>query len=101
MRCATRTFSLALALTLAACGGGGEQPKSAGETAPERYAAPVAVGCVGREGKPAEVQPLNQRYSDEEWAAMPLGAKASAVAAQGGERLNYEDRQRASTAGCW
>lgn len=91
--------ALALLLSLAACGV--EKPKSAGEEAPpQRYAVPVATGCVGTGGRPPAVQTLRERYSDAEWEAMPPGAKAAAVAAQGGERLNYEDRFKASTSAC-
>lgn len=103
MRCAMRISrlipALAIGLALAACGG--EKPKSAGDApAPERYAVPVAAPCVGSEGRPAAVQTLKQRYTDAEWAAMPPGAKAAAVAAQGGDRLNYENRLEASTSAC-
>lgn len=102
MCCAMRISRAApalLLLLLAACGG--DQVKSAGEDAPPQpYAVPVATGCIGTEGRPPAVQTLKERYSDAEWAAMPPGAKAAAVAAQGGERLNYEDRLKASTSAC-
>lgn len=60
---------------------------------------PVATGCIAPSGRPAPVIPLKERYT-EEWQAMPPGAKASAVQAQAGDRLNYEDALRAATSGC-
>lgn len=61
---------------------------------------PVPVGCVSDKGKPDPVVPLSQTIPDEEWAVMPPGAKAQAVKAQAGKRLNYEDELAASTASC-
>lgn len=58
----------------------------------------VAVGCV--KDRPAALQSLLERISDEEWAALAPGAMARAVQAQAGERLNYEDRLEAATKGC-
>lgn len=58
----------------------------------------VPTGCVV--DKPGEVKPLNQQVTADQWNALAPGAKAEAVAAQAGTRLNYEDRLRASTSGC-
>lgn len=58
----------------------------------------VATGCVV--DKPEEVKPLNQRIAPDIWAALAPGAKAQAALAQAGDRMNYEDELRASTAGC-
>jgi hypothetical protein len=95
MRFATLAFSLTA--LLAGCG---EQHPAAVSEKPVPFAVPVAVGCVGSEGRPAPVQTLKERYTDAQWAAMPPGAKAQAGAAQGGAHLNYEGSLRASTAGC-
>lgn len=84
----------ALALALPACGPTPSIPEVRIETVP----VPVAVPCVvNRPGLPAT---LKQQYPADKWAAMPTGAKAQAVAAQAGERLNYEGRLEAATAGC-
>ena len=95
-RCFAFAALVMAALIVASCG---EHPKSAA-TEPVSYAVPVATGCVAKDGRPAPPQPLNRRYTAEQWAAMPPGAKAQAVAAQGGERMNFEDRDRAATAAC-
>lgn len=61
---------------------------------------PVAVsaGCVVE--RPEAVVPLNQQVSSDQWGALAPGAKAEAVLAQAGDRLNYEDRLEAATSGC-
>jgi hypothetical protein len=84
---------------LAACGGGGARPAALAEK-PMPYAVPVDAGCIGDKGRPTPPEPLNRRYTAEQWAALAPGAKAAAVAAQAGARLNYEDEDRAATAGC-
>ena len=59
---------------------------------------PVSVGCVV--GRPAPVIPLNKTVDAAHWAALAPGAKAEAVHAQAGRRLNYEDKLSASAAAC-
>jgi hypothetical protein len=44
--------------------------------------------------------PLASRISPSDWAARAPGAKAQAVRAQTGVRMNYEDRERAATSAC-
>ena len=58
----------------------------------------VAVGCVSQ--RPIRQPSLLATYSDEGWAAMPPGAKASALEARAAERMNYTDRLEAATAAC-
>jgi hypothetical protein len=58
----------------------------------------VSAGCVV--DPPAVPVPLKQGYTDEQWNALAPGAKAEALKAQAGERLNYEDRLRAASSGC-
>lgn len=87
------------ALIIASCAAGGDRPAAVGEK-PLPYAVPVAAGCVAASGRPAKVQPLNRRYTAEQWAALPPGAKANAAAAQAGARMNFEDEDAAATAGC-
>jgi len=84
-------------IILAGCGG---PVKTAGDEVPIPYAVPVAAGCIGKDGRPAAPAPLQGRYPAEQWARMPPGAKAQAVAAQAGKRMNFEDQLTASTAGC-
>lgn len=87
------------ALIIASCTGpantSGAQPMK-----PEPYAVPVATGCIASTGRPTKPPPLNQRYTPEQWAAMPPGAKAEAATAQAGARMNYEDDDAAATKGC-
>ena len=59
---------------------------------------PVAVGCVS--GRPSPVEALKDVVSQPAWASMPTGAKAQAIRAQAGVRMNYEARLNASIAGC-
>lgn len=59
---------------------------------------PVSVGCVV--SRPAPVPALSVRVEPSIWATLAPGAKAQAIAAQAGERMNYEDSLRASTSGC-
>ena len=58
----------------------------------------VAVGCV--RNRPGAVAPINAQIAADKWGAMPTGAKAEAVRAQAGDRMNYEDRLGAATSGC-
>jgi hypothetical protein len=95
----TKLASSLIILALAACGGGGARPVALAEK-PVPYAVPVDAGCIGPKGRPEKPQPLNQRYTAEQWAALPPGSKTAAVAAQGGARLNFEDELGAATAGC-
>lgn len=60
----------------------------------------VATSCVDAAGRPSVPPALRERYTPQQWAALPPGAKAKAVEAQAGRRLNYEDEDRAATAGC-
>lgn len=90
-------ISLSVAvLLLSGCGAKPERPKASFNTIPVA----VATSCVDPKGRPAVPPTLKQRYTAEQWASLPPGAKAQAVAAQAGARLNYEDEDRAATAGC-
>lgn len=60
----------------------------------------VATGCIDEQGRPAKPQTLKQRYTPEQWAALPPGAKAQAARAQSGTRMNYEDDLDAATSAC-
>lgn len=86
-------------MLLSGCNGGDHHAPAVSEK-PAPYAVPVSAGCVGADGRPGRPQPLNQRYSADQWAALAPGAKANAVAAQAGARLNYEDEDAAATSGC-
>lgn len=59
---------------------------------------PVSVGCVV--DRPAPIRPLNEQITPEQWERLAPGAKAEAIRAQAGERMNYSDRLEASTSGC-
>lgn len=87
------------AILIASCAGGDHHAAAAAEK-PLSFAVPVSAGCVAATGRPEKPQPLNRRYTAEQWAALAPGAKANAVAAQGGARLNFEDEDSAATTGC-
>lgn len=97
MRSIKLAFSLSV-LALAACAAP-KPPAAVGEK-PVPYAVPVATGCVATSGRPSRPQPLAQRYTPQQWAALATGAKANTVAAQAGARMNYEDEAAAATSAC-
>lgn len=80
---------------LSGCATPGEQPPT---IVYKEAKVAVATGCIVN--RPEAVQPLNKRISPDTWASLAPGAKAQAVKAQAGDRLNYEDELRAATAGC-
>lgn len=79
---------------LAGCGGTAPRPEVHYKTVPVVVTAPCVVD------RPEKPTGLKAIIPDEQWAQMPTGAKAQAVKAQAGRRLNYEDRLEAATAGC-
>tara|TARA_B100000678_G_scaffold269285_1_gene256216 strand:+ start:136 stop:405 length:270 start_codon:yes stop_codon:yes gene_type:complete len=83
---------------LAACAGSSIEKAPPPDVEIQTVKVPVSVGCVGDRGE--AVVPLADRYSDADWRAKPVGAKAQAVRAQAGRRLNERDRERAATAAC-
>jgi hypothetical protein len=89
---------LAIAISLVGCSTPAARPAQAEKPMP--YAVPVATACVATAGRPARPQPLAQRYTPQQWAALATGAKANAVAAQAGARMNYEDEEAAATSAC-
>lgn len=93
-RCA-RSLVLAGVLMLGGCAGARPvEPEIRYQQVPVAVAAPCVVD------RPAEVTPLNRRVPQGDWDARAPGAKAATIEGQAGERLNYEDRLRAATAGC-
>ncbi|MBB4617896.1 hypothetical protein [Sphingomonas abaci] len=88
--------ALALASALSACAGRTPTP----EPTIVYRDAPIAVaaGCVV--DRPAPVVPLRDRVPPAEWAARAPGAKAQAIAAQAGRRMNHQARTDAATSGC-
>jgi len=58
----------------------------------------VPVGCVV--DRPAPVLPLRARVAPAEWRTRAPGAKAQAIAAQAGRRMNHQTRTDAATSGC-
>lgn len=83
---------------LAACATTASAPEP--EKVPEIVAVEVATGCVASSGRPAEPDALSIAYPEAEWSKLAPGAKAEAIRAQAGKRLNYEDQDRAATSGC-
>ena len=96
MRCSMRSIATVSSLVLLAACAHAPAPEP---TVQYRDAAiAVAVGCVV--DRPPAPAPLVARISSADWAARAPGAKAQAVRAQAGIRLNFEDRLAASTSGC-
>ncbi len=60
----------------------------------------VPTACVGAQGRPDQVAPLNRRVSGQEWVQRAPGAKAKAMQAQAGRRMNYADELAAATSAC-
>lgn len=58
----------------------------------------VATGCVV--DRPAAPAALRDQVPAPAWAARAPGAKAQAIRAQAGRRLNFETRLEAATSGC-
>lgn len=89
-------LALAIAGGLSACAGRAPAP----EPTIIYRDAPIAVaaGCVV--DRPAPIVPLRDRVSPAEWAARAPGAKAQAIAAQAGRRMNHQARTDAATSGC-
>lgn len=89
-------LTLAIAGGLSACAGRTPAPEP---TIVYRDAAvAVAAGCVV--DRPAPIVPLRERVPPAEWAARAPGAKAQAIAAQAGRRMNHQARTDAATSGC-
>lgn len=83
-----------LVSALAACAGRTPEPKIEYRTVSVPVPAPCAIDI------PGIVKGLKVLIPLEQWQALAPGAKASAVEAQAGERLNYEERLSASYSGC-
>lgn len=81
-------------LLIAGCAGQAPEPRTVLKPVP--VATPV--GCVVN--RPAAPLTLLERISDPDWAALAPGAKARAIEAQAGERMNYQDELAAATSGC-
>lgn len=91
----SRIGFLALAgLLIAGCTGQTPEPRVVLKPVP--VATPV--GCVV--GRPVEPQALAERIPDDVWATLAPGAKARAVEATAGERMNYVDELKAATSAC-
>lgn len=89
-----RVVSVGL-LTLAACK---TVPAPEPQIVYKEVKVAVSVGCVV--DRPATVTPLRGRIHEQQWRALAPGAKAAAVQAQAGERMNYQDKLAAATSGC-
>jgi hypothetical protein len=69
------------------------------ETRIEPASVPVAVGCVSGD-RPADVAPLQSRFSAAEWTEKTPAQKAAEVAAQGLRHQSYGQAQAAATGAC-
>lgn len=87
---------LALVAGLAGCAGRAPPPEPA--IVYRDVPTAVAVGCVV--DRPVAPDALRVRVPAAEWAQRAPGAKAQAVLAQAGRRMNHETAAAAATAGC-
>ena len=100
MRYTRTAFSLAAALIVSACANHISAIRPAVEEKPVEVVVAVATGCIATKGRPAPVKPLKSTLTLEQWKKLAPGAKAEAIKAQSGTRLNYEDTDRAATSAC-
>lgn len=103
MRSMLKASSLLIAgLALASCG----TTKTIIEEVPVNVYVPVIAPCVadpdkdGKGNRPDRVKSIRDAVPREQWDALAPGAKAEAVRAQAGRRMNYEDEDRAATSAC-
>lgn len=87
-------FLASAGLLIAGCAGQTPEPRVVLKPVP----AATPVGCVVN--RPTPPQTLLERVRDETWNALAPGAKARAVEAQAGERMNYADALKAATSAC-
>lgn len=87
-------LALCAVFLIAGCNGQTPEPKVEYQV----VNVPVSVGCVV--DKPEALVPLNKQIAPEQWENMAPGAKAEAIKAQAGYRMNYSDEFEASTSGC-
>lgn len=66
----------------------------------EVHVAKVAIPTPCVVNRPAEPPRLRDQIPATNWAGIAPGAKAQAVKAQAGARMNYEDELRAATSHC-
>jgi hypothetical protein len=97
MRSITLASSL---LMLAACTTARAPIKPQVEQVPVEVAIPVATGCIATNGRPDPIKPLRDQKPLAEWNKLAPGAKAAAIQAQAGIRMNITDLDRAATSAC-
>lgn len=100
MRTVSKAALLCLVIMLAACASHKSPINLLPEQVPHDVNVAVATGCIATTGRPAPVDPLNKTITPDEWKKKPPNAKASAVLAQAGRRLNYEQADAAATSAC-
>lgn len=88
-----RKMALLLPLALGACA------TSAVNEQPEVVKVAVTVPCV-EPSRPAEVVPLNQRMSKEDWDKLDTATRQRLLMAQAADRKAYGEQLYVSTAGC-
>ena len=88
-----RALIMIHALLLSACG-----PRVVTKETIKTVSVPVIQKCAGN--RPAEVAPIDSRYSAEQWELLSFKQKAEIVAAQALSRMNYSDALGAATASC-
>ncbi len=93
-----RYIAIASSLLLAACTHVRNVPVDHIETI--TAAVPVATGCVAKEGRPKPPVPIKGTVTPADWKSHTVGARAAAIQAQAGRRMNYEDEDRAATSAC-
>lgn len=95
MRSMLQAFNAALLIALAGCA---SRPPAEPAINYVEVPMPVPAPCVV--DRPAPVVPMNAQVAAADWAARAPGAKAQAVRAQAGRRMNHADALAAATSGC-
>ena len=97
MRVCTRQLICFVLLAVSACADT-SRPASEPRVVYQQVKVAVPVGCVVN--APPKVVSVRDQDLQPPWDQRALGAKAETIKAQAGERMNYESKLEAATAGC-
>lgn len=91
-----KIIAIAAALAVSAC----TTTSGVVEDPPDRANIPVPVKCAKNTDVPLEVEPLNQRYTKEEWDQLQFSQKVGAFGVNAVNRQNRENRLDAIVRTC-